>query len=343
MGETRRRFLSKAAAGALGAGALLGTGCSKHDVAGAPAARPRRVEPSATSRVVRVTHPSVVASGDVDASAVSDMIAQGMRALLDEDTPEAAFAALFAPQDVVAIKVNCLAGPPLSSHPEVANALADRLAGVGIPRGAIIIYDRESRELAAVGYSISRQPGDVRCLGSDEVGYDSEPTLQGSVGTCFSRILSSMATALINVPVMKDHDVAGVSGALKNHYGSIHNPNKLHMDHCSPYIADLNCADAIRSRQRLIVFDALFACYDGGPGYKPATTVGLGQLLFATDPVAIDWVCHQQIEDLRRRNGLAPLEAEERAPVYIAEAASPERGLGNADADSVEVVDVEIA
>ena len=69
--------------------------------------------------------------------------------------------------------------------------------------------------------------------------------------------------------VLKDHDGAGVTIALKNMYGVIHNPNKYHPNGCNPYIADLNMLPEIRSRMRLTICDATTACYEGGPGYKP--------------------------------------------------------------------------
>ena len=57
---------------------------------------------------------------------------------------------------------------------------------------------------------------------------------------------------LINLPVLKDHDGAGVTIALKNMYGAIHNPNKYHPNGCDPYVADLNMLPEIRSRMKLI-------------------------------------------------------------------------------------------
>ena len=47
-------------------------------------------------------------------------------------------------------------------------------------------------------------------------GYEPEPQFAGSVGTCFSKIVSHLCTAIINVPVLKDHDLAGISVAMKN-------------------------------------------------------------------------------------------------------------------------------
>lgn len=261
-----------------------------------------------------------------------------MMALTGAQSAAEAWRQLFSPRDVVALKVNALAGPDLSTHPELCHAVAAGLAAGGVPEDQVIVYDRFTEELAVLGLEPNRRGRGMRVLGSDETGYDPEPTVVKAVGTCFSRILSELATAVINLPVLKDHDLAGLSGALKNHYGSIHNPNKLHLDHCHPYIADLNCAEVIRAKQRLVICDALRVCYEGGPAFNPEATVSQGTLLVTTDAVAADAVGLQMLEDLRVAHGLAPIMSQERAPRYIALAA--EYGLGNAAMERIEKVQV---
>jgi len=164
-----------------------------------------------------------------------------------------------------------------------------------------------------------------------------------STGSRFSRIVSQQCSAIVNAPILKDHDGAGITCALKNHFGSINNPNKLHTDHCDPHIADINCAPVIRSKQRIIVCDALMVCYEGGPAYKPATTVPYGAILVSTDPVALDTVGLGIIEELREANGLEPISTEERAPTYIATAADADHRLGANRPADIELVESTVA
>ncbi|MFQ6099241.1 MAG: DUF362 domain-containing protein, partial [Armatimonadota bacterium] len=199
-------------------------------------------------------------------------------------------------------------------------------------------FDMQSRQLANVGYDTSGSA--PRFVGSDVVGYESEVTQVRSVGTWFSRVVTRGCSALVNVPVLKDHDLAGISGALKCHFGSIANPNKFHFD-IQPHIADLNCAAVLREKQRLIVYDALLVCYDGGPAFKPATTVNYGALILSTDPVAADTVGLDVIEKLRAENGLPALSSLKRAPEHVALAAAPERGIVTNDPDKMEIVEVQ--
>lgn len=341
-GRRRRRFLALAAGGAAtaAAGGWVGSRLLRPAGRTAAGAPPPAAAPS-PGLVVKVTHPDVLdASMRADAGVALDMVDAAMARLTGQAERAAAWGSLFSPQDVVAIKVNCLA-PRLSSHPEIADAIVAGLRAAGLPPENIIIYDRLTRELERAGFKPNTGRG-VRCFGSDAAGYDAEPTEAGSVGSCLSRIVSEMATAIINLPVVKDHDVAGVSIALKNHFGSINNPNKQHENHCTPQVADLNLFPPLRATQRLIIADALTVTYDGGPAYKPNTSANCRSILAAADPVALDAVGLDLIEALRREAGLPPLSEEDREPKYIAVAADEQHGLGIADPSRIRRVEVNL-
>jgi len=51
--------------------------------------------------------------------------------------------------------------------------------------------------------------------------------IYGSVGSLLSTTLTRTCDAVVNLPVLKDHGIVGVTMALKNLFGAIHNPNKL--------------------------------------------------------------------------------------------------------------------
>lgn len=347
-GRARRRFVGLAAAG-LAAAATGGWLGSRALRGGRPWQPRRRGDVGAAAAlnlpgvVVEATHPRAVDSGGrPDAAAIRAMLDGAMARLTGKPDAAAAWATLFSPDDVIAIKVNCLPAPPLATHPEIVTAIISGLRAAGVPDGNIIIYDRLTRELERAGFSPNTRSG-VRCFGSDQSGYDAEPTEAGVVGCCLSRIVSEMCTAVINVPVVKDHDLAGISIALKNHFGSINNPNKQHQNHCCPQVADVNLLAPIRAKQRLVIADALIVTYDGGPAYKPAGSTRLKTILAATDPVALDAVGHDIIERLRRGAGLPTLAAEDRAPKYIAVAADGDHQLGVADISRIRQLNCDLA
>ena len=65
-------------------------------------------------------------------------------------------------------------------------------------------------------------------------------TVYGSAGSLLSNTLAHTCDAVINLPVLKDHGIVGVTLALKNLFGAIHNPNKYHTNAGDPYVADVN-------------------------------------------------------------------------------------------------------
>ena len=153
-------------------------------------------------------------------------------------------------------------------------------------------------------------------------------------------MLTSHVDGVINLPVLKQHMLAGLTGALKNNFGCIHNPNKMHLDKCDPYVAEVNALPAIRGKQRLVIMDALRPIVEGGPSYQPGAAVVANQLLLATDLVAVDTVGLGIVEDLRKQRGLPSLAKEGLHPTYLATASR--LGLGTSERAGIEVVEVEV-
>ena len=135
--------------------------------------------------------------------------------------------------------------------------------------------------------------------------------------------------------MLKDHSIAGVTIALKNLFGAIHNPNKYHIDAGDPYVADVYMLPPIRRKVRLAICDAIVAQYQGGPSYMPQWSWPFNGLLVARDPVALDATGWQIIERKRAEMGLKPLDPR---PGYISTAAT--RGIGTNDTRRIERVEV---
>jgi uncharacterized protein (DUF362 family) len=299
---------------------------------------PEKAPSAKTAAVVRARRPGLLgAKGVPDAAKLDDALGSAVAKAAGESTPVTAMRSLFRSSDVVGIKVNALAGRGLSPHPALVGRLADWLQEAGVAARNIVIWDRSDRELAAAGFSISRRGNGVRCFGTND-GYDWTPREWGPGGSCFARLLVDDLTALINVGVLKDHDLAGVSVGLKNWYGVIHNPNKHHDNGCDPYVAHLAAYPLIRDKLRLTVIDGMNAQCQGGPARNPRWIWPWHGLLASTDPVAVDAVGWKIVEERRREVGLPSLAEAERPPKYIATAAG--LGLGTGDPDRVGVEDV---
>ncbi len=249
----------------------------------------------------------------------------------------AGFKRLFRPSDVVGIKVNCIAGKGLSTHSELVSILVRWLQEAGVPPRNIVVWDRTDRDLTAAGFELNRGASGVRVLGTNE-DYDWKPREWGPNGSCFPRMLVESMTALINVPVLKDHDLAGASLGMKNWYGAIHNPNKCHEDGCNPFIPHLAAFPLIREKLRLTVVDGLTGQCHGGPGRSPKWAWPYQGILASSDPVAVDAVGIRILEERRREVELGSLESEKRAPRWLAEASK--LGLGESDIGRIRVEEV---
>jgi uncharacterized protein (DUF362 family) len=327
----RREFIKKALAGA----AIL------RPAAGARLAAAEQGVPAAKSRVV-IAHDALLRGGGVavDSRRMLGLLDRAMQALFDLDTPIEAWKKLVRPGELVGLKVNTLGGRGISSNVQLVGAICERLQETGVKATDIVVWDRDTEELERAGFQVAIGGNRVQSFGTDRVGYEEDLVAYGSVGSRLSKVLTQRSNLLINIPVLKDHDGAGVTIALKNMYGVIHNPNKYHPNGCDPYIADLNMLPQIRTRMRLTICDATTAMYEGGPGFKPEHSWKCNSLLVSQDPVALDSTGWQMIERKRAEMGLKTLEAEERVPHYIATAADAQHRLGTYDPTKVARVEV---
>ena len=295
----------------------------------------------AKSRVVIARDATLRGTGaTVDSRRMLSLLDHAMQALFDRDNPIEMWKKLVHPGDTVGLKVNALGGRGLSSNLALVEAICERLQEAGIKANDIVVWDRDSDEMEHAGFHVSTGGNRVQCFGTDRVDYEQELVTHGSVGSRLSKILTQRCNLLINVPVLKDHDGAGVTIALKNMYGVIHNPNKYHPNGCNPYIADLNMLPEIRTRMRLTICDATTASYEGGPGYKPEYSWKNNALIVSQDPVALDYTGWQIIERKRAEKGLKTLEGDGRAPRYIATAADAQHRLGTNVPSRIAVVEV---
>lgn len=289
------------------------------------------------SRIVFAKDEFLFANKTVQAERLLKLLDRGMQALFNCDEPLDGWGKIVHPGEVVGIKVNCLSGRG-STHRELVNAICERLQEAGIEAGNIIIWDRLNRDLEAGGFKISDRKAGLRCFGNDAVGFEERLETFGAAGSLVSQIVSSMCDVIINLPTLKDHSIAGVTGALKNMFGAIHNPNKYHLYNGNPYIADVNMLPSIRNKVRLTIMDAVEAQYEGGPSFMPQWRWNFNGLIMGLDRVALDYTAWQIIDKKRLEMGFKSLKESGREPKYIATAAA--HGLGLNDPARIEVISV---
>jgi uncharacterized protein (DUF362 family) len=336
----------------MGSLAAVATGCSSscgsvrsagNSASGLPASVivPNQPAQPSKPRVVVVRSKQALSHGyDADRGALRAMLGAGLAAL--DGTPDAVtgLRRYFRPGETVGLKINGLAGRNAATHVELVDELSALLRQMDIGGDRQVAFDRFASDLTASGFELNERGDSYRCTGNEALGYEEEPTVMPSSASRLARVLTERVDAVLNLPVLKQHMLSGMSGALKNQFGCIHNPNKMHLDKCDPYIAEVNALPAIRKKQRLIVMDALRPVVDNGPSYQPGMAEVANALLFAVDPVAMDVVGLELLEDLRKKRGLPSLDKVDLAPTHIQ--TSAKMGLGVGDRAAIDVVSIEV-
>lgn len=314
---SRRGFLAGLAATA-GSGRL-------HRLDATPRPEKLRV-PAGTprSRVFQVESTHVVDGPRVHRPLLKEMLHEALTSLTDTPTLSEAWRVVLRPDDVVGLKF-CRSGQRLIATTEtLAEVLIESLVDAGFgPRQIVCLEAPPGVELRA-GTTPARR------------GYASAPTDFGSGADRYAAVLDQI-TALVTVPFLKTHNIAGMTCALKNlSHGLIKHPARYHGNGCSPFIGDIVAAPPIRSKLRLCLVDALRVVYDGGPEAHAEGLSGAGVLLAAFDPVATDRVGLSILNAIRREHGLNPVARSVEELAYLA--AAHRRGLGVALWDGIDRV-----
>jgi uncharacterized protein (DUF362 family) len=221
---------------------------------------------------------------------------------------------------------------------KLVEVVTERLQQAGIKD--IVVWDRLNSDLESAGFRLNSRWPCVRTIGNDSAGYEETLSIHGSVGSLLSTTLTRTCDAIISLPVLKDHGIAGVTFALKNFFGAIHNPNKYHLTVGDPYVADVNMLPPIPQKVRLHIGDATAVQYEGGPSYMPQWSWRFNGLVVGRDPVALDYVGWQLIEQKRAAQGMKSLDALNRVPKYIVTAADAQHRLGTNDPRQIERLEI---
>jgi hypothetical protein len=245
-----------------------------------------------TSRVVKVHHSGAWAGADTAQQTVIKMLDAGLISLTGVADELSAWQALFNAGDRVLLKVNCI-DSGLPTPPVVTYAVAQRLIDAGLSPENILIFDRTDRELQASGYKLNESGPGIRCHGA--LGAGTEAALSQATVRFFQEF--DECDAVINLPLPRSHPFAGITVALKNHYGSVNQPMSLHGNSCEA-AADLNAQPILRDKTRLIVGSALQVA--SGNWRNPETE---DSLLLSFDPVAHDTVARDILVRYRQAQG----------------------------------------
>ncbi|MYB96198.1 DUF362 domain-containing protein [Candidatus Poribacteria bacterium] len=349
----RRQFLTQLAAGVGGIGGALSTLPAFAQLSSG------QLQPDATTETVSLT-PVVEAIGkkvwendQLNEDAVSELMDQAMMKLTGRSSAKEAWRDIVLPDDIVGIKINPLAGPELSTHSIIVDKIVEGLYGAGVLRKQIIIWDRFEEHLLNAGYPIKQDEADVRTFASDTegIGYDDEVFYESekdsaarreneSTRSRYSRIVTQQVDVLINVPVLKHHAMAGVSGCLKNlAFGSVDNTRRFHGKpiYCNPAIAEILEHKVLKEKLVLNIVDGLVASFDRGPVYHAESAWNYGGLFISADPVILDVLVLQTVNQKREE---MELDSVSKLANHISSASKLDLGTNTLDQADLRQVEV---
>jgi uncharacterized protein (DUF362 family) len=332
--SSRREFIRRTASGAIGLAAVAGF--KRSEAAGTA------VDPIALSRVVVVRDDASLAGSVMQQSVIQTMMDEGIKRLTDVADVGDAWKSLFpgiTAGSVIGVKINCLFSR-MSTHPPVTAAVVDGLKrmtldGSPFPENNIVVWDWQSGQLTAAGYKINKGTTGVRCMSTSS--YYSNETFQvdRSPAQKLSKFITQECLYLVNVSVLKNHFMSGVSLSMKNHYGSVSNPDLLQHDGGGiGSIPSINALAPIRSKQVVVICDAIFGVISGGPDNSPQ--VSPKSILLSRDPVAMDATGAKMLES----NGCKSAKLTGSAS-HITVASKPPYSLGTCDPNEIETINIE--
>jgi len=274
-------------------------------------------------RVIEVRNQDAIVRNRVSQPLVRRLLEQAMKELTGESSARGAWAKFIDPKDVVGIKINPSGAPACCSSPEIIREIIAAVQSLGVPARNIVVYDRYSYEIDIGSYQALLPPG-VRIVGIQDAfsgsGTGYEPTVycdanffgEWETRSHMAGIVAHEVTKIINVPTMKDHSAAGITGALKNlAYGTFNNVARTHRaphSFTNPVIGMMCSIEPLRSKAVLHIMDGMRQVWHGGPLTQVQDFIDqTGMLLVATDPVAMDTIELKAIEKKRRERGVPSL------------------------------------
>jgi hypothetical protein len=257
-----------------------------------------------------------------------------MMELTGAPSPEEAWRFFFKPGDVVGLKLNPVGRPFVMSAPEVVVEIIEGLKLAGIPAKSVVAYDRYRREFLDAGFD-KWLPPEVRwTYGTDathplqldmdmydESQYVEMALVQPSANpkdahhrrSYLAKFITKDVNKMINLCVLKHHQSAGVTLALKNlSHGLVNNVRRSHssptLNTCGTFIPNIVDHSIIRQKVVLNILDGVLGAYHGGPGRKVQKYMWEhNTMYFSTDPVALDRVGWKAIDAKRTAAGMLPV------------------------------------
>lgn len=298
------------------------------------------------SRVVQVVNAKAYdAKGVPEGKAVKIMVDTAVMELTGKKSAKEAWSSLFKPTDKVGLKPNCLGRQLCWPHPATVDAVIEGLLSAGVAYDRMYMWDMWGFNASPLSRRYRNSKMKVRHIKAWGYSRKKFKIPSGPAVQLTKPLL--LVDAVVNIPVLKDHDLTGVTCAMKNMaLGSVPKPSIYHANRqgerlCDPMVPEIYNLSPIKDKTRLIVADAFNIIINGGPKGNAAGLRKLHSVFAATDPVAMDRVAWTIIDQHRVAAKLPKLNEKPLAkrrpsgrPRYVLTA--EKMGLGTADPQRID-------
>ena len=295
----RREFIG-AGVGLTAAG-LIPSGAT----AGEPVSKPGK-----KSKVVDVTCPDWLVESEegveVRPEVVKAVIHEGLKLLTGKKKADAAMKQFVSSKETVALKFNGLSRDFAGVNQAILSALTELLLECGIEKKRILVLEGAGCDVKGYG-----KPDFTKVK-----TYTVRNTVRGGkivkTQTKLTRCVETQADCIIDIPDLKNHGIAGITGALKNlaYAGRsvMHKPNIFHGGMCDPAMAEINNLKPLREKVRLVLTQGFKGVFDRGPSARnPGFHFRHDGMLFSADRVAVDRVHWEIINAARKAKRKRPV------------------------------------
>ena len=208
----------------------------------------------------------------------------------------------------IGLKINCLSLYLQTSGALIRAVVRSLSSGLDIDPAKIIVWDRVLEEINTKARYTTDDLAGAQLLGTvtttskataGEPGYGDVicPAIEGETPR-LSRIMTDLTDVTINLPVLKTHNVSGVTAAMKNIYGIIDIPGKYHKPKLQKALPTIYALPPVRNSLVLTITDALIGVVTGDTDSSSDATPK--RLLLAQDPVAMDNYALALVNQLRK-------------------------------------------
>lgn len=303
------------------------------------ATTPSHTTSTGPGHVVKVHMPGMRVGAYPHPDAARTMVDNAVMALSGASSPKDAWHHFISPTEKIGIKINCLGTRWVSSMKEVVFAIVDSLRDAGVPNENMIVFDMFASNMMGGRYDQQPNPRKVRVIAHKEFNQYTDWYHAGPAKARFTKLFMD-CDSIINVPPIKDHDLAGVTCCMKNvTFGCVEKPHVNH-DVVNEALAHLWALEDVRSRIKLNIIDGSTILYDGGPKANRKALVPHECIYATTDPVAMDTIAYELIEALRKENGLRTLNEVKRGPHFLKMAVDLGLGIGERKHIRLQTVDL---